>query len=567
VSRPWVVVPAANRLVTERSDPGMVRLARLTMFAMTLVLLVACTNLSNLTLARGVSRRREMAVRVALGASRWQLVREQLVESAILTALGAGLAVLTTRVLIVYGASTTLKFGPWVAVDIAPALDVSAAIVALAAAAVALIVFGVLPALQLSGRTVPLVGAADGGMGSSARWSGRRLLIASQVAVSVALVAIAGLCVRQVAKAASDNAGIDLDRLALVRFDFAVQGWPEARARAAVTRVADAAARADANATVAVASGLPFRGYGRTASFTTTDRPFVEGKRIGHGLTLLAGTPSLFETLGVRIVAGRGFDARDTETSPHVVILSAAAASRLFNTTAVLGRDVLRQRRSTPTRAAGVDALTVVGVADDISSGPEQAVEGVAYLPFEQQYDPSLTIVARTPDNPSTALAALTSATRRLEPELGVIDAGTGRELRGVENVAFEIMAALSGLLGVAAMVLAMAGLYGVLSYVVAQRTHEIGVRVALGATTRQIMRLVLVDGVRPVVEGLAVGFVIADLAEMALRPAIQKPLPAIDATLMTLVPLPFLAAALIACYLPSRRAAAVDPNVALRHS
>jgi ABC-type antimicrobial peptide transport system permease subunit len=128
-------------------------------------------------------------------------------------------------------------------------------------------------------------------------------------------------------------------------------------------------------------------------------------------------------------------------------------------------------------------------------------------------------------------------------------------------------MAALSGLLGVAAMVLAMAGLYGVLSYVVAQRTHEIGVRVALGATTRQIMRLVLVDGVRPVVEGLAVGFVIADLAEMALRPAIQKPLPAIDATLMTLVPLPFLAAALIACYLPSRRAAAVDPNVALRHS
>ena len=128
-------------------------------------------------------------------------------------------------------------------------------------------------------------------------------------------------------------------------------------------------------------------------------------------------------------------------------------------------------------------------------------------------------------------------------------------------------MGALTGLLGTMAMVLAMAGLYGVLSYVVAQRTHEIGVRVALGASTSQIMRLILMDGVRPVVEGLVVGFVLADLAEMAMRPALAKPLPAIDATLLVLVPLPFLIAALLACYLPSRRAAGVDPNVALRHT
>ena len=149
---------------------------------------------------------------------------------------------------------------------------------------------------------------------------------------------------------------------------------------------------------------------------------------------------------------------------------------------------------------------------------------------------------------------------------MGVIDAGTGTELSGVENLAFEIMGALSGLLGVLAMALAMAGLYGVLSYIVVQRTHEIGVRVALGASSRQIMRLILVDGVRPVVEGLVVGFVLADLAEMAMRPALTKALPAIDATLVALVPVPFLVAALLACYLPSRRAAGVDPNVALRY-
>ena len=126
-------------------------------------------------------------------------------------------------------------------------------------------------------------------------------------------------------------------------------------------------------------------------------------------------------------------------------------------------------------------------------------------------------------------------------------------------------MAALTALLGALAMALAMTGLYGVLSYVVAGRTREIGIRIALGASTRQIVGLVVRDGVRPVVEGLVVGFVVADLVEMAIRPALQKPLPAIDAQLLAVVPVPFVIAAVLACYLPSRRAAAVDPAVALR--
>jgi putative ABC transport system permease protein len=214
-----------------------------------------------------------------------------------------------------------------------------------------------------------------------------------------------------------------------------------------------------------------------------------------------------------------------------------------------------------------VDALTVIGVAGDTDSGGGGSRQGAAYGPLSQSYEPMLTIAARTSQDAKAAVIALENVTHRLEPELGVIDAGTGTALSGVENLAFEIMGALSGLLGFLAMALAMAGLYGVLSYVVAQRTHEIGVRVALGASARQIRRLVLVDGVRPVVEGLVVGFVVADLAEMAMRPALQKPLPAIDATLLVLVPLPFLIAALVACYLPSRRAAGVDPNVALRHT
>jgi predicted permease len=562
VSRPWVALPAADRLLTEEADPAMLRMARVTMVAVTLVLLVACTNLANLTLARGVTRRRDLAVRLALGASRWQVVREQLVESALIAALGGLATLAAARVLTVYGSNLTIRLGAWVTVDVTPTLDLPVAIVGGAATLLALIVFGLVPALQLTSGDATLVGGSGGG----ARWRGRRLLIASQVAVSVALVAIASLCARQVVTTASRDAGLDLDRLALVRFDFRVQGWNEERARRAVEQIADDARRQTGTEAIAIASALPVSRLARSANFTTTERPFAP-KYYGQGLTWIAASPSIFRTLGVPILSGRSFDERDSPGGAAVIVLSERAARSLFDSTDVVGRQVLRRRPPMVGRSVGVETLTVIGVAGDTNSGDGRPDYGTAYGPFSQNYDPMLTIAARTSRDAKAAVLALENLTHRLEPELGVIDAGTGTALSGVENLAFEIMGALSGLLGFLAMALAMAGLYGVLSYVVAQRTHEIGVRVALGASTRQIMRLVLVDGVRPVVEGLIVGFVVADLAEMAMRPALAKPLPAIDATLLVLVPLPFLIAALVACYLPSRRAAAVDPNIALRHT
>jgi ABC-type antimicrobial peptide transport system permease subunit len=173
-------------------------------------------------------------------------------------------------------------------------------------------------------------------------------------------------------------------------------------------------------------------------------------------------------------------------------------------------------------------------------------------------------IVVRTARS-AQAVTALETITHRLQPELGIIDAGSGRALAGVENIAFEVMAVVAAVLGVLALLLAMVGLYGVLSYVVVQRTHEIGIRLALGASSVRIIGPVVLDGLRPVVEGLIAGFVLADLAAMATRPAFTTPLPAIDATLLSLVPVPFLAAALLASYVPARRASRVSPNAALR--
>ena len=159
-----------------------------------------------------------------------------------------------------------------------------------------LIVFGLVPALQLTRGDVSLVGGNAGAAGAGGRWRGRRLLIASQVAVSVALVAIASLCARHVVQAASRDTGLDLDRLALVRFDFAVQGWPEARARRALDRLAEEAGRQDGTEAVAIVSGLPLRRFGRSASLATPDRPFAASYH-GQSVTLIAATPSVFNDL------------------------------------------------------------------------------------------------------------------------------------------------------------------------------------------------------------------------------------------------------------------------------
>ena len=563
VSRRWVALPAVDRLVSEQGDVGLLRMARLTMIAVTLVLLVACTNLANLTLARGVSRKREIAVRLALGASRGQVVREQLVESAIVTLLGGAAAFVAARALTVFGSGTAVQLGAWLSVNVTPTLDLATALAGAAAMALALIVFGLVPALQLTRADVSLSGGTAGA--PDVRWRGRRLLIATQVAVSVTLVTLASLCARHVISTASRDTGMDLDRLALVGFDFRLQGWTEARATRALERIAGEASRQDGVEAVALVSGMPLRHLARSASVTTTDRPFT-AKHHGQLVTWVAATPSVFKTLGVPIVAGRGFDERDLAGTARAVVLSERAALKLFASTDVIGRQVLRRRASGAAREAP-DVLTVLGIARDTDGGASGRGEGAAYVPFAQSYEPSVTIAVRTSRSPDSAVMTLKDLTRRLEPEMAVIDSGTGGDVRGVENVAFEIMGAMSGLLGAIAMVLAMAGLYGVLSYVVVQRTHEIGIRIALGAGARQIVRLVLVDGVRPVAEGLVLGLVVADLVEMATRPTLTRPLPAIDVSVMLLVPIPFLIAAFIACYLPTRRAAAVDPNVALRHT
>lgn len=292
------------------------------------------TNVANLTLARGVTRKREIAVRLALGASRAQVVREQLVESAIITLLGGVAAFVAARALTVFGSGTAVRLGALVSVDVTPTLDLPTALAGAAAMVLALIVFGLVPALQLTRAHVSLSGGTAGA--PDVRWRGRGLLIATQVAVSVALVTLASLCARHVITTANRETGIDLERLALVRFDFRLQGWTEARATRALERIAGEASRQDGIEAVALLSSMPLRGVGRSASVTTPDRPFT-AQYHGQRVTWVAATPSVFKTLGVPVIAGRGFDERDLLGTARAVVLSESAALKLFASTDVIG--------------------------------------------------------------------------------------------------------------------------------------------------------------------------------------------------------------------------------------
>ena len=567
--RRWVAVPAADRLVTERADSNLRLLARLTLLAVVLVLLVVCSNLANLVLARGLRLKREVAIRLALGATRWQVGREQVLDAAIVVGAGALFAWAGARALATGGVAWTLRYGPWVSVDVAPRLDLRVGLAALATTFVAMIVVGVVPALQLTRAGAGGLAGFHAGGTVSRGWRGRRLLIASQVAVSVALAAIAGLCVRQIGESVSRTSGLDLGRLAVVRFNFDSQGWPESRVRQSLERLAAVAAGDRRLEAVALTSGLPAGDAARSVTrLATPDRPFAEPVYRGQPVRILTATQGLFDAIGLRITRGRPFDGRDVAGGAPVVVLSEAAARGLFDSTDAVGRQVLWRAAAGDARVAAITTLTVVGVVPD-AGGRESGrrPDAVAYLPFAQHYDPSIMIVARASHDAGRAVATLEAVTRRLYPDLGIIEAGTAAALAGVENVAFEVMGTVAAALGLIALVLAMVGLYGVLSCLVAQRTHEIGVRLALGASAAHIGRLVLAEGIRPVVEGLVAGFVAADLAEMITTPVFVKPLAPMDPTLLAVVPVPFLVAACLACLLPARRAARSAPTDALRET
>lgn len=397
----------STRLLSDESseDEILWRFGVVLVALVALVLVVACTNLANLVLARGTARQQEFAVRRAIGASRWRLVREQCVESLLLAVLGAVGAWLVFGSL-AWALDVDLPITSKLLVSLRPTLDPSALAVVSVALLLSLLVFGLEPALHLT-RADELRGGLSESAGAIGvpRATRQRTLVRWQVAISTGFFIIAALAVRYTVAEARHDSGVDLDRLGVATVSFWAQQWDGARARQTLTRVLDQLQKDPSVESAAIATGVPFGSTGTTNyAMSTVDKPITPDGTFRRGPGI-AATPRVFQTLGVRIVRGRAFDHRDEAGADAVVIISERTAIRLFGTSDVVGRQMLIKPRALPPQGRSVArklalpsrvapmnesdvarAVTVVGVASDTDVGALFSDDGtVLYLPFSQE--------------------------------------------------------------------------------------------------------------------------------------------------------------------------------------
>lgn len=551
----WIVKPTTGR-VFGVPDWLARRFALSLLAAVGLVLLVASTNLSNLSVARATRRRHELLTRRALGASRFRLVRETLSDSLILAAIGGLVSLLVARGLMHVLATELSINGAALQAD--PHLDLAALAWTFGAASLVLIVAGLLPALVSTRALQP--GLASAGPTTAGRWRGRRYLIALQVTVSTMLVVLASAFAVQVREGVAIDTGIDLDRLALAQIDFEAQRYDEAQTRRFVSEVlARLQSRPDVE-WAAVSSGLPMalRNPGAVARSGGTSMP----------VAFVAATPDVGRTFGLAVSRGRMFDERDA-AGPPVVVLSEITAERLFGTVDAVGRTVTIERRrwvGDPDDVSRPRTLTVIGVVSDTDADvPGRRASGVAYLPFGRHFEPRLVVSVRTAGDPARLVHGVRETVVSIDPRLAVAQIGTGDALAGPDLRFQQIVGSTAALLGTFALVLALAGLYGVMVHLVSARTKEVGLRIALGATAGSIERMVIREGLGPVVLGLMAGLGLAFVLAMGVRATLRGMDLHFSIAALAPVAALFFVAGLIACYLPARRASRIDPNRALR--
>lgn len=531
-------------------------LAGIAMGVVGIVLLIACLNIASLLVARAAIRQRETAIRQALGASRRRLIRQWLTESVVLGIAGGTVGLLlglwSNQLLISY-----LQATPLAALN--PSLDWRVLAFTFAVSIVTAIAFGLAPALQAS--RLDLVTALKServflrGRHSSRL---RTLFVTAQVTLSVVLLIGAGLFLRALQTATRIDPGINVDRVLTVPLNLGLLRYKETDGQNFYNNLLN---RVAAQPGVESASLVRFPQLGFSfAQFQvfTEDRnsgQAEEGTSTGFNVV----GPNYFTTMQTPLLRGRDFTEADRGGAPGVVVINATLASMLWN-----GADALGKRISV-TGPKG-PFLEVVGVARDgkyrsLGEPPQPYV----YQPVLQSYDPKMTLVIRTTGEPLSVTSAVREQIRMADPNLPVSDIKTLRDQLNFSLFPSRVAALTLGGFGVLALFLAAIGIYGVVSYAVAQRTHEIGIRLALGAKELSVLKLVIREGLFVVGVGLVVGLSLAFVASRLIESFLYG-VSATDAITFLTVPIVLGVVAVLASYLPARRATKVDPLVALRY-
>jgi putative ABC transport system permease protein len=528
------------------------------MAAVGFLLAMACVNVANLLLARGAARQKEIAIRTALGAGRGRIVAQLLSESMLLALAGAVLGMALARGVV----ALVARLGPASIPRLAKAaIDARLFLFALGVSVATGILFGIAPAMQCSGAhlNAALTEGGRGGTTGRSRRMVRNALVVAEVALAVVVLIGAGLLIRSFVRLRSADPGFRPSGLLTLRVPLAGgrNAVPDRRI-AFFQQVADRVATLPGVRAVGAVNGLPLTGLGLGSNFAVDGRPAPAPEQRPMGL-LRSVTCAYFRTMGIPLVAGRGFVDSDNSKSPPVIVVNQTLARRFWpEGNPIGGRLVVDQNNG---RVA-----QIVGVVGDVKPDRiENQDWPTIYNPYAQVPVTTMIMVVRTARPPLSLASAVEREVHQLDPNQPVA------EMRSMEDVVELAIAGarfntvLLGVFAEIAFLLAAVGIYGVISCDVSERTHEIGIRVALGAQPGDVLKLVLGHGARLAGYGIAAGLAAA-FALTRLMASMLYGVKATDAYTFAAIPVLLGAVALAASYLPSRRALALDPVTALRH-
>jgi len=519
-----------------------------------MVLLLACVNLANLLLARATERRKEIAIRLAVGASRARLVRQLMTESVMLSVLGGVFGVLVAAWI------NQLVRGVNLPMDVALVFDLRidwrVISFTLALSVVTGLVFSLIPALQSSKPELVPALKDESSMAGFRRSRLRNSLVVAQISLSLVLLISAGLIVRSLQEAQRMRPGFNPENAVTLSFDVGLQGYDEAKGRAFQKQVLARIRALPGIESVALTDSIPLSLNYSDTSIYLEGQPPASSSELPIAIPTSV-SPDYFRTMGIAL-RGRDFTEQEDKLENRVAVVNETFARKFFP-----GQEAIGKRFN----FTGPDKpfWEIIGVCGDgkyNSLGEEQ--KPALFRPQLRDYNTTVAVVARTHTDSRTALSAMQREMRELDPTLPLYSVKTLTEHMKIPLFPARMAAGALGSFGVLALVLAAVGIYGVMSYVVAGRTREIGLRMALGAQTGNVRRLILRQGMTLALIGSAIGLAIALVATRLLKSVLYG-VNAVDP--ITFVGVTFLlaAVALLACWIPARRASRVDPMIALR--
>jgi len=527
--------------------------------AVAFVLLIACANVANLLLVRSTAREAEMAVRTALGAGRGRLVRQLLTESVLLSLAGAAVGLLVAK----FGMHQMLSRAP-ANLPLVNTVSIDARTLALTAivALVTGVVFGILPAMQ-AGKNDLATALRAGARGSRSRPSAHRAkqaIVVAEVALAVTLLTGAGLLLHSFVKLLSVDTGFHPEGVISMKVALPGRAYDSTATRNFIRAVEERAKALPGAKSIALANFIPLDGSSYGFTFTIRGHPPLRPSE-EPSTEVRQVTPDFFATLGMPIVRGRSITEADQPGATKVLVINQALAKKFFPAGDAVGQWMALGWGEDTTG----EMRQIVGVVGDVrSSALSDAPEPTVYVPIMQVPYTNLSILVRTNASPATLANPLRSIVRDLDHEVPVYSVQTMEE-RVANSVGREkFYATLIAVFAGVALVLSAVGLYGVIAYAVSQRTHELGVRVALGATGDRITRMVVGEGLRLTAAGAVLG-IVGSLLAGRLIATLLFGVTAVDPVTLAGVVTVLAVVAMLASWLPARRAARIDPLIAIR--